>query len=301
VSAPAPELSIVLATTHPWPEVEQTLEAILTADAGIELEAILCDGSGDGAPPSGWRDDDRLSVLAAPGESVFGLRARGIAAARGKIVAITEDHCRPEPDWPAELLAAHARHPEAAAIAGAVANGATANRWDWANFLMTFAEHMRPLDDAPARRAPSVANGSFKRTHVELPSSPAPGWLELELMPDLVGAGRVARDGGPLVVHDQSHGEGRTTISKHFHNGRATAGLRTDSPGLRAAWAEARRLAGLPSLLNRQLRDALAVRPPLEGDAARGARLVPLLGTAHAAGELVGLLAGPGASAEQLD
>ncbi len=219
----APELSIVLATTHPWPEVERTLRALLAADGG-EMEVIVCAAAG-GEPPAGW-GDERLRVVSGDrDESVFALRARGLAVARGEVVAITEDHCVPAPDWPAALLAAHARHPAAAALSGAVGNGAVDDAWDWANFLLTFAEHMRPLDDAPAARAPSVANGSFKRSLVSLPPAPAAGWLELELMPDLVGAGRVARDGGPLVVHDQTHGGWRGTLSAHFHNGRASAGL----------------------------------------------------------------------------
>jgi glycosyl transferase family 2 len=294
-----PQLSIVLATSHAWPECEPTLRALLAADRGVDFELILCDGCGRGGPPADW-GDDRLTVIAAPGESVFALRARGVAAARGEIVAITEDHCVPELDWPAELVAAHARHPAAVAISGAVANGATSDPWDWANFLMTFAEHMRPVDGADPRRAPSVANGSFKRSLVGRAAPPA-GWLELELMPRLVSAGEVARDGGPLVTHDQSHGGRRATLVAHFHNGRATTGLRVATPGVAAARREWRRLADLPLRLTRELRDALAVRPPLAGQAARGARLVPLLALAHAAGEATGLLAGPGASAEQLD
>jgi hypothetical protein len=294
----SPTLSIVLATTHPWPEAEPTLQALLAAEPAPDFEVILC--AAGGAPPAGW-GDGRLSVVEAAGESVFALRARGVAAARGEIVAITEDHCIPASDWPAELVAAHARHPEAVALSGAVANGATADPWDWANFLMTFAEHMRPIDVAAARRAPSVANGSFKRPLVAQPADAAPGWLELELMPALVGGGQVARDGGPLVVHDQTHGGMRPTLAVHFHNGRASAGLRAEPPGPHAVRAEWRRLVGLPRQLTRELRDALAVRPPLTGMAARGARLVPALAAAHAAGELVGLLVGPGRSADKLE
>jgi hypothetical protein len=295
----APALSIVLATSHRWPEAEPALRAILESGTEVDLEVILCDGAGHG-PPSDGRDP-RLTVVEAPGESVFALRARGVAQARGEIVAITEDHCLAAPDWADELVAAHARHPHAIAIAGAVANGSTTDPWDWANFLMNFAEHMRPVDDAPARRAPSVANGSFKRALAGLPERLEPGWLELHRMPELVGAGKVVRDDGPLVTHVQSHGSGRATLAGHFHNGRASAGLRAASPGPRAVLAERRRLAGLPLRIVRETRTALRVRPPLGGRARAGARLLPLVALAHTAGELTGLLRGPGASAEQLD
>jgi hypothetical protein len=293
-----PELSIVLASSHAWPEAERTLRALLEGDADVDFELILCSGS---TPPPATFGDRRLSVIVAPGESVFALRARGIERARGEIVAITEDHCIPAPDWAAALVSAHARHPEAVALSGAVANGAIESAWDWANFLMTFAEHMPPLDGAAAKRAPSVANGSFKRAPVGATAALTPGWVELELMPRLVAAGAVARDGGPLVTHDQSHGGARANLAAHFHNGRASAGLRVERPGPGAVRTEWRRLAGLPWRLTRELHAALAVRPPLTGGAARGARLAPLLAVAHAAGELVGLLSGPGASAERLD
>jgi hypothetical protein len=160
---------------------------------------------------------------------------------------------------------------------------------------------MRPIASAAALRAPSVANGSFKRSLVGPTAAATPGWLELELMPALVGAGAVERDGGPLVTHDQSHGGARGTLAAHFHNGRATAGLRVDRPGPGAVRAEWRRLVRLPWRLIRELHAALAVRPPLTGVATRGARLVPLLAAAHSVGELTGLLLGPGTSAELLE
>jgi hypothetical protein len=295
-----PELSIVLPTGHGWRDAEPTLRALLDPPGAIDFELLLCDGGGIDEPCP-YAGDPRLTQIEAPGESVFALRALGIGRARGRIVAITEDHCIPEPDWPAALVAAHARHPEAAALAGAVANGSTEDPWDWANFLLTFAEHMRPIDGGGARRAPSVANGSIKRERVDLPGTPHPGWLELELMPALVEAGQVVRDDGPLVTHVQSHGGIGGTLAAHFHNGRACTGLRADPPGPRAVAAEARRLAGLPWRLLGELRAARSLRPPLADEVAAGARRVPFVALAHTAGEATGLLAGPGRSAELLD
>lgn len=293
-------LSVVLASGHGWSDAEPTLSRLAAMDPPGGMEVIFCDGSGHVAPPA-EELDGRLRVVAMPGESVFALRARGVGLARGEIVAITEDHCMPEPDWADALVAAHARHRGAAAIAGAVTNGAPEDAWDWANFLMTFAEHMPPVSATAGARAPSVANGSIKRSAVAMPSDPEPGWFELELMPSLLGAGRVVRDDGPRVAHVQSHGGGRATLAAHFHNGRACTGLRVARPGPAAVLAERGRIARLPLRLNRELRAALATRPPLDGAAATGARLVPLVGAAHAAGELTGLLLGPGRSAEKLD
>lgn len=295
-----PALSIVLATTHRWPEVEPTLDAIFAAEP-VDMEVILCDGHGNGAPPPDRFGDAPLRVIARPGASVFALRARGVAQAFGDVVAITEDHCLPARDWPRQVIAAHERHPEAVAVAGAVTNGSTDDPWDCANFLMTFAEHLPPMPPKPTVRAPSVANGSVKRAAAGIPAEPEPGWFETELMLGLIRAGLVARDDGPRVVHVQSHGSPRATLAAHFHNGRATAGLRAQPPGLRALAAERARISRLPFQLAAETRVALADRPPLSGQEARGARLVPVVALAHTVGELTGLLAGPGRSAELLD
>jgi hypothetical protein len=300
MTADGPALSVVLASGHGWSDAEPTLARLASMDPPGGMEIIFCDGSGHGTPPA-EELDGRLRIVSMPGESVFALRARGIGRSRGEIVAITEDHCMPEPDWADALLAAHGRHPGAAAIAGAVTNGSSEGAWDWANFLMTFAEHMPPVPASPGRRAPSVANGSLKRSAVAIPPEPRRGWFELELMPSLLGSGKVMRDDGPRVAHIQSHGGARGTLAAHFHNGRACTGLRALRPGPAAALAERGRIGRLPFRLNRELREALATRPRLDGVAASGARLVPLVGAAHAAGELTGLLLGPGRSAEELE
>lgn len=301
MSARAPALSIVVPTCHPWPEVEPTLKAILAAESDFgDFELILGDGDGSGAPPADQPRDPRMSVLTMPGASVFDLRAAGFARARGEIVAMTEDHCVPAPGWPRRVLEAHARHPDATGIAGGVTNGSVDSAWDWANYLMTFADHMPPMPDAETVRAPSVANGSVKRARAGIPAEPAPGWFEMTLMADLMGAGLVVRDDGSRVVHIQSQGGWRGTLAAHFHNGRSTAGLRVERPGLRAARAELRRLVRLPGQLTRELRTALSKRPPLTGKAASGARLVPVVASAHALGELAGLLTGPGNSVDKL-
>ena len=262
MSARAPALSIVVPTCHPWPEVEPTLKAILAAESDFgDFELILGDGDGSGAPPADQPRDPRM---------------------------------------PRRVLEAHARHPDATGIAGGVTNGSVDSAWDWANYLMTFADHMPPMPDAETVRAPSVANGSVKRARAGIPAEPAPGWFEMTLMADLMGAGLVVRDDGSRVVHIQSQGGWRGTLAAHFHNGRSTAGLRVERPGLRAARAELRRLVRLPGQLTRELRTALSKRPPLTGKAASGARLVPVVASAHALGELAGLLTGPGNSVDKL-
>ncbi len=65
--------------------------------------------------------------------------ARALREARGEVVALTEDHAIPRPGWVPAIIRAHADHPEAAAIGGAIENGSTESSLDWASYFSTRA------------------------------------------------------------------------------------------------------------------------------------------------------------------
>ena len=112
-------------------------------------EIVVVDGSGKPAPEP---DDVGPDVvwISRPGESVFQMRPVGYAACRGEIVAVTEDHCAPAPDWLDRILAAHVEHPEAIAIGGVVENGTTDHLVDWATFIVTQGPFIGPIPNGPA-------------------------------------------------------------------------------------------------------------------------------------------------------
>lgn len=68
---------------------------------------------GDGPAPA-------LRQVLAPLRGLSIARNAGLAAARGEIVAYLDDDALAEPNWLERLLAAYARHPECAAIGGAI-------------------------------------------------------------------------------------------------------------------------------------------------------------------------------------
>ena len=141
----APVLSIVVATTHPWPEMERTLDSLWGQVMALGAELLLLDGHGEGLPPDLPARYPGAIRLTRPGASVFALRALGLRAARGEIIAMTEDHCVVPPDWCRRLLDAHRRYPHAAAVGGAVDNGATARLIDWANYFVAHSPTMAPI------------------------------------------------------------------------------------------------------------------------------------------------------------
>ena len=88
------------------------------------------------------------------------LRSRGIDAARGRIVALTEDHGIPVPQWCAEIIAAHEQ--PFACIGGALEN-AIDRPLNWAVYFCDFIRYQNPLVEGESCLA-SDANVSYKRS-----------------------------------------------------------------------------------------------------------------------------------------
>ena len=97
------------------------------------------------------------------------LRARAVAEARGRVVALVEDHCMPDPDWCARIISAHrAGH---AAVGGSVEKGfapgsSRDTTLDWAVYLTDYSRYMNPLPEGPATTL-TDCNVSYKRESLE--------------------------------------------------------------------------------------------------------------------------------------
>jgi len=292
-------LSVVIATTKPWPEIRSTLESLKAQIHAVGGEILVGDGDGHGLPDNFQREYPEVRWVKEVGASVFALRGLTMAQACGEIVAVTEDHCTATPGWCERILTAHRDHPEAAAIGGVVENGETSRLIDWANFLIVFGPFTAPIENG-ARQAISLqANISYKRRVVPRVSSQL-GMMEFLFNRQLRAQGEILLADDQLVVsHNQTWGFWGT-FAAHFHNGRSIAGFRLTH----MSWAERiLRLGGcaiLPPYLlwvtigpvirkGRLLKPALASLP-----------LAALVVTCHAAGEFVGYIAGPGRSPQHL-
>jgi len=292
-----PPVSVVVATTQPWPEIQPCLQSLRADAESLGAELIVADGDGQGLD----RDHgfSRVRHVVARGRSVFELRGLGIAAAAAPIIAITEDHCVVGERWLSRVVEAHRTLPDAAAIGGVVENGATTRLIDWANFLIIFAPVLAPLVGGRRQEISLQANISYKRDRLP-PPDPETGIMEMLLNRTLAARGEtLVADERLVVSHVQSHGWAGT-LAAHFHNGRSIAGYRLVS--LSAAWRAAR-LAScvlLPAHLTLRVVRSIATKRRLYGITAAALPLVMLLGCCHAAGEAVGYLAGPGKSPHQL-
>jgi hypothetical protein len=109
------------------------------------------------------------------------LRTYAVSRSAGRILALLEDHCMPEPDWCARIVAAHeASH---AAIGGAVDKGFAPGKSDdgilnWAVYLTDYSRYMPPMAEGEAESL-TDCNVTYKRASLEpLRSSWSPEFHE---------------------------------------------------------------------------------------------------------------------------
>ncbi len=288
-------LSAVVATTQPWPEVGPCLDSLREQIAAIGGEVVLGDGSADGLPSEVRAAHPRLRVLHRPGASVFQLRAAAVAAARGSVIAITEDHCVVAPDWCARILAAHREDPDAAAIGGAVENGSTATMIDWASFFLVNGASMPPVRDGVRRAIALQANCSYKRRALSADASEL-GMMEWLLNEDLHRRGAVLRtDGRILVRHVQSLGVA-ATCRIHYDDGRTIAAFRLQRMGTIERAVRLAACVVMPPLLTARAAFRVGAKRRRLGILARSLPWMLVLTTCKAWGNALGFLLGPGAS-----
>jgi hypothetical protein len=91
------------------------------------------------------------------------LRAFGLRAARGEIVALVEDYARLDPDWSREIVRAH--QASYAGIGGAIEN-AIDRPLNWAVYFCDFGKYQNPLPSGESAYA-SDANVSYKRSALD--------------------------------------------------------------------------------------------------------------------------------------
>ena len=189
VTEPPPEVSVVVAVWQELGALELCLRALESqTDLTTELIVVAtAPGPGELELPPGTR------WIAAPdGELIPHLWARGIARARGRIVATTTAQFEPDGDWLHRLVDAHARL-GAAGIGGSFGPPQGAGPVDWATFLLRYGAW---LDTGQEREVDDLAadNASYPRAVFEhYDDALVDGFWEPELHR------RVREAGGTLV------------------------------------------------------------------------------------------------------
>jgi hypothetical protein len=254
MARPQPELSVVVAivsdTTGPRADVrhlEGCLDALSRQRDAPPTEVIVpyhqnvegIDGLARRFPEVQF-----LAVTDAEATSDGGgrehhdvLRARGMAAARGELIALVEDHGRPDPSWCANIAAAH--RADYAAIGGAIENGVD-RPLNWAVYYCDFGRYQNPVPSGESGFA-SDANTSYKRGALESVRSLWDGrFREVVINGALISRGEKVALRPEIVVYQ--HREGLrlgTALRERYIWGRSYAVTRCEllSDGKRLAYA----------------------------------------------------------------
>jgi hypothetical protein len=157
-------LSVVIASHDAETVIDACLQALAVQRAHADIEVIVADSSTDRTPEL-VRDRFGWVRLLHTGEplAVPALRGRGIAAARGEVIAIIDPFSIVTGDWAAAVVRSHKLRPHPV-VGGAVElHGADrASYADWALYLNEYGLFMPPVIEGETWIVPG-SNLSYKR------------------------------------------------------------------------------------------------------------------------------------------
>ena len=297
-----PLVSVVIASVNGWSELSICVEHLVRHAGGHPYEVLVVDRCGEALREALKRrfPQPEIRAIAAPGgTSIPRLRSMGIAEARGRTIAILEDHCNVNARWFDTI--ARLLDQGCEAMGGPVRNGAVARLTDWAVFFVEYARFMPPI---PPGEVTAIAGSSAVYDRAMLGRlGPVLGqevWEHfLHRRIHELGV-KFVNDPGLEVEHKKSFTFGYF-MSQRYHYSRSFAGMRLQgaTPAKRILYAGATVLLP-PLLLWRTARDLVAKG----GQMGRFVATLPLLVafvTSYAWGEAIGALGGPGQSLARVE
>lgn len=143
-----PVLSVILPARLGFSTILPALAAWDAQTAAAETEVvILCpDGRGPTAAEAAGLSDRHVVVMTGD-RDLHGMRALGVARARGEFVVLAEDHCIPDPEFAA---AVRARLREGwDGVGPALRPGERSTAWALGSFLIGYGEWLEPVASGP--------------------------------------------------------------------------------------------------------------------------------------------------------
>ncbi len=120
-----PDLSVIICTHNRADSLDRTLRSIDRAvrPRGCRWELLIVDNrSADRTPAvaSAWTERLPLQYVYEPEPGLSAARNRGVAEARGRLLAFTDDDVEVDPGWLTSLVAARDQWPKAGYLAGRI-------------------------------------------------------------------------------------------------------------------------------------------------------------------------------------
>jgi hypothetical protein len=292
-----PGISVVIPTDR-FETIERVVASLRrqTACGSIELVVVTPRGSTLAGHERELQSLQSVRVVEADTTSLSRARAAGVRAASSYLVAFSESHSFPEPNWAEALIAAHSG--PWAAVGPAMVNPHRVGSAGWVDFLIDYGRWVPPVASGPVDDLPGH-NSSYKRALLldygpELESMLDAEWI---LHRDLRHRGYALYLEPAAMTRHVSPSRLVPSLVQWFHYSRGFATSRSrDWPGARRALYA----AGSPLIVLVRLRGVIAAMRRT-GQARMIGRALPLAVltlAASAAGELVGYAVGGGEGAE---
>jgi len=180
----SPAMSVILVTPHTAETLRPVLSAWRRQTVADQLEILVVAHSLRGL---GLTADDTAGFLrhevvelgnAGPGTHFPSCsRAAGARRATAPLIALAEDHCFPEPDWAAAMIARH-RGPWAA-VGPVMLNANPSMATSWANLIIEYGPWMEPAAAGPVQHLPGH-NSVYKREVLLAQGEPLEDCLKAE-------------------------------------------------------------------------------------------------------------------------
>ena len=144
-----PSLTVVVPSVNGLGDLLGCLAALSNQRTDVDLEVIVADRCGEALRAEVRNRYPWVRLLEAPsGTTIPDLRALAFREARGKSVAVIEDHVIVPKGWARALLDAQAGAD--VVVGGAIENAAVDHLVDWAAFLCEYSHCITPLPEGPA-------------------------------------------------------------------------------------------------------------------------------------------------------
>lgn len=285
------KLSVVVAAWSGDEGLRRALEA-LTSNVSGQTEILVVSGETPWTQELAGRFPSVRHLPLQGDATVPAMRAAGLAAATGEVVALTEDHCTVAPSWAEAILRSHAKGN--AVVAGVIDIAPRASLLDLAVYLFDYGAFV------PGARKPpglSGANVSFTRAALEaLRPAWTNGFVEFVVEAAIRDASMpIFHDGDARVVH-QYHYSGASITRKFFLGGRYFAGSRRAAIGLLGRLARIAVQPAVPLLLAGRVARRISRRPIFLLRCLFAFPWLIWLASAWSAGEWVGYVRGAGNS-----
>jgi hypothetical protein len=293
-----PALSVVIASVNGRHVLEPTLRALDALPERPYMEVIIVEAVGGETRARVREHWPAVVTVESDRRSIPRLRYQGVLRARGRVVAILEDHARVSPAWASTLL--QQLEGPWGAVGGPVENGQD-GLVNWAVYFCEYAPHMSPVAEGEAVDLPGN-NIAYQRPHLLkharlLDDGKWESWINDRLRADGVGLAST----NAMVVHHIKPFRLGYFLAQRFHFARSYAGMRRTEQSWPVRLVYGAGSIALPALLFARVVRTVVRKRRLLGRFLAVSPLVALFLTVGAFGEMVGYLLGPGRSLDKVE